>query len=100
MSGAAACGKKGTTLQCVGCVQAACLWGVHAILACSAPPPRLPASLIMPAKLCSETTSAYRPGLGQDIIAWTREAVEAKRFIVYNDKGWGLGDLHLPESFV
>lgn len=52
-------------------------------------------------RLCSETTSAYRQGLGQGIIGWTKAAVaEEKRFVLFNNLHWGLRNFHLPEHFV
>ncbi|KAI8463256.1 MAG: hypothetical protein J3K34DRAFT_444580 [Monoraphidium minutum] len=51
-------------------------------------------------ELLDETTSAYRQGLGQGIIGWTRTFVaHEKGFVLFNDAHWGLGNFHLPEHF-
>lgn len=50
---------------------------------------------------CSETTSAYRDGLGQSIVGWTKDrVVRDKQFMVFNNDEWGLHNVYLREEFI
>ncbi|KAI8462470.1 MAG: hypothetical protein J3K34DRAFT_448172 [Monoraphidium minutum] len=52
-------------------------------------------------ELINETTSAYRNGLGQGIIGWTKNTVAGEsRFMLFNDVYWGLNNFYLPEHFI